>query len=116
MRVAVQTHAGATRNVPSFTDNPRYTTMNIIIWLGIGGIIGWLASLLMGTNSRQGIVLNVVVGIVGAFIGGWLLSGLFEVSGTINQGNFSVPGLLVSLMGAVILLALARLVLGTRLN
>jgi uncharacterized membrane protein YeaQ/YmgE (transglycosylase-associated protein family) len=82
--------------------------MNVIIWLLVGGLIGWAASLFMGTNDRQGIVLNVVVGIVGAVLGGWLLSGLFG-SSTINQGNFSLSGLLVSLLGAIILLALVKL-------
>jgi uncharacterized membrane protein YeaQ/YmgE (transglycosylase-associated protein family) len=67
--------------------------------------------MVMGTNDRQGIILNVVVGIIGAFLGGWLLSGLFG-SSTINEGNFSVSGLLVSLLGAVILIALVRLVRG----
>lgn len=86
--------------------------MNIIIWLVIGGLIGWVASVVMGTDGRQGIILNVVVGIVGAFLGGWFLSGLFGTS-TINQGNFSVAGLLVSFLGAIILLALAKLVRGT---
>jgi uncharacterized membrane protein YeaQ/YmgE (transglycosylase-associated protein family) len=81
--------------------------MNIIVWLLIGGLIGWAASVLMGTNNRQGIVLNVVVGIVGAFLGGILLSGLLGAS-TINQGNFSVSGLIVSFLGAVILLAVAK--------
>jgi len=83
--------------------------MNLFIWLLVGGLIGWAASIFMGTNDRQGIVLNVVVGIVGAILGGWLLSGLFG-STTINQGNFSLSGLLVSLLGAVILLALVKLV------
>ena len=87
--------------------------MNIIIWLVMGGLIGWVASIFMGTDGRQGIVLNVVVGIVGAVLGGWLLSGLFG-SSTINQGNFSLSGLLVSFLGAVILLALAKLVRGAR--
>ncbi|HUF73723.1 MAG TPA: GlsB/YeaQ/YmgE family stress response membrane protein [Gammaproteobacteria bacterium] len=77
--------------------------MNIIAWLVVGGLIGWAASVLMGTNNQQGIVLNVVVGIVGAVLGGWLLSS-FVGAGTINQGNFSLPGLLVSFLGAVILL------------
>ena len=86
--------------------------MNIIVWLVVGGMIGWLASLVMGTNDRQGIILNVVVGIVGAVLGGWLLSGLFGAS-TINQGDFSLNGLLVSFLGAVILLALVKLVRGT---
>lgn len=85
--------------------------MNFIIWLLIGGVIGWIASMIMGTNGRQGLLLNIVVGIVGSFLGGWLLSGLFG-SSTINQGNFSLSGLVVSLLGAVILLALVRLVRG----
>ena len=81
--------------------------MNLIIWLLIGGLIGWAASVLMGTNGRQGILLNVVVGIVGAFLGGLLLSGFFGAS-TINEGNFSVNGLVVSFLGAVALLAIVR--------
>ncbi len=83
--------------------------MNIIIWLVVGGLIGWVASLIMRTDAQQGIILNVVVGIVGALLGGWFLSPLFGVS-TINQSNFSVPGLLVSLLGAVILLAVVNLI------
>jgi uncharacterized membrane protein YeaQ/YmgE (transglycosylase-associated protein family) len=85
------------------------TYMNIIIWLAIGGLIGWLASLVMRTDGQQGILLNVVVGIVGAILGGWILSPLVGVS-TINQNNFSLAGLLVSLAGAVILLAIVNLV------
>jgi uncharacterized membrane protein YeaQ/YmgE (transglycosylase-associated protein family) len=83
--------------------------MNIIIWLVVGGIIGWLASLMMKTDGQQGIILNVVVGIVGAMIGGWLLSPLLG-AGTINQSNFSLPALAVSFLGAVILLAIVNLV------
>ncbi|HUF74036.1 MAG TPA: GlsB/YeaQ/YmgE family stress response membrane protein [Gammaproteobacteria bacterium] len=83
--------------------------MNIIIWLIVGGLIGWAASVLMGTDSRQGLVLNVVVGIVGAFLGGWLLSGFFGTS-TINQGNFSVTSVIVSLAGAIVLIGLLKLV------
>ena len=83
--------------------------MNIIIWLIIGGIIGWLASIVMKTDGQQGLFLNVVVGIVGAVLGGWVLSPLFGV-GTINQNNFSMPALLVSFLGAVILLAIVNLI------
>lgn len=83
--------------------------MNFIIWLVVGGLIGWVASMVMRTNGQQGILLNVVVGIVGSVLGGWFLSPLIGVS-TINQNNFSVPGLLVSLLGAVILLAIVNLV------
>jgi len=83
--------------------------MNLLIWLVIGGLLGWVASMFMGTNGRQGIILNVVVGIVGAFLGGWLLGGLFGTS-TINQGNFSLGALILSLLGATILLGAVRLV------
>jgi uncharacterized membrane protein YeaQ/YmgE (transglycosylase-associated protein family) len=82
--------------------------MNIIIWLVVGGLIGWVASMLMGTDGRQGLLLNVVVGIVGAFLGGWLFGGTFSTS-TINDGNLSIGSLAVSLVGAVILIALLRL-------
>jgi uncharacterized membrane protein YeaQ/YmgE (transglycosylase-associated protein family) len=82
--------------------------MNFIIWLIVGGVIGWLASLLMKTNDQQGIILNVIVGIVGAMIAGWFISPLFGI-GTINQSNFSLPALFVSFIGAVILLAIVSL-------
>jgi len=82
--------------------------MNLIIWLIIGGVVGWLASLLMRTDGQQGIVLNVVVGVVGAFLAGWFISPLVGV-GTINQNNFSLASVLVSLVGAVILLAIVNL-------
>ena len=81
--------------------------MSFILWLIVGGIVGWLASLIMKTDAQQGILLNVIVGIVGAFIGGWLISPLVG-AGTINEG-FSIASLLVSLVGAVILLAIVNL-------
>ncbi len=82
--------------------------MNFIVWLIVGGLIGWLASVLMKTNGQQGMFLNVVVGIVGAMLGGWFISPLVGV-GTINQDNFSLPALLVSLVGAAILLGIVNL-------
>lgn len=82
--------------------------MNLIIWLVVGGLIGWIASLIMRTDAQQGILLNVVVGIVGALIGGWFLSPLIG-AGTINQSDFSLAGLGVSLLGAIILLAIVNL-------
>ena len=78
--------------------------VNFIIWLIVGGLIGWVASMIMRTDAQQGILMNIVVGIVGAFLGGLLLGPLFGTS--INQGDFSASGLLVSLLGAVILLAI----------
>lgn len=83
--------------------------MNFIIWLIVGGLIGWLASIVMKTNGQQGMFLNVVVGIVGAMLGGWIISPLVGV-GTINQDNFSIPALLVSFVGAVILLAIVNFI------
>ncbi len=83
--------------------------MNFIIWLVVGGLIGWVASKIMNTDAQQGIVLNVVVGIVGAFLGGWLISPLVGVP-TINQNALSVGALAVSLVGAIILLAIVNLI------
>jgi uncharacterized membrane protein YeaQ/YmgE (transglycosylase-associated protein family) len=83
--------------------------MNFILWLIIGGIIGWLASMVMRTNAQQGIFLNIVVGIIGAMIGGWLLAPMFSDSATINQEDFSGSALVVSFLGAVILLAIVNL-------
>jgi uncharacterized membrane protein YeaQ/YmgE (transglycosylase-associated protein family) len=82
--------------------------MNIIIWLIVGGVIGWLASLLMRTDAQQGVLLNIVVGIVGALIGGWLISPMVGLP-TINEGALSLGSILVSLIGAVILLAIVNL-------
>lgn len=81
--------------------------MNLIIWLVIGGIVGWLASIIMKRDAQQGIILNIVVGIVGALLAGWFISPLLGI-GTIN-GGLSVGSFLVSLLGAVILLAIVNL-------
>ena len=83
--------------------------MGIIVWLIVGGIIGWVASLVMRTDGQQGIFLNVIVGIIGAALGGWLLAPLLG-TGSINQGSFSIASMLVSLAGAVVLLAIVNLV------
>lgn len=83
--------------------------MNFIIWLVVGGVLGWLASLLMRTDAQQGVLLNIVVGIVGAVLAGWFLSPLVGIP-TINQGVFSLGSLLISLVGAVVLLAIVNLV------
>lgn len=81
--------------------------MNIVIWLIVGGLIGWLATRVMRPDAQQGIALNVLIGIVGALLGGWLLSPLLGVIATINQSDFSVPSVFVSVLGAIILLAAA---------
>ena len=81
--------------------------MGIIVWLIVGGIVGWLASLIMRTDGQQGILLNIVVGIVGALLAGFIISPLVGV-GTINAG-LSIGTFLVSLVGAVVLLAIVNL-------
>ncbi len=82
--------------------------MNIIIWLIVGGIIGWLASIIMKRDGQQGIFLNIIVGIVGSFLGGFLIAPMLG-SGTANTGDFSIVGLAASLGGALILLLLVNL-------
>jgi uncharacterized membrane protein YeaQ/YmgE (transglycosylase-associated protein family) len=79
--------------------------MGLIMWLIVGGVVGWLASILMRTDGQQGIILNIVVGIVGAFIGGLIFG-----RGEINNAPLNVTTFLVSLAGAVVLLAIVNLV------
>jgi uncharacterized membrane protein YeaQ/YmgE (transglycosylase-associated protein family) len=80
--------------------------MNLILWLVVGGLIGWTASILM--RHPEGVLMDVVVGVVGALLAGFLLSPAFGVA-TINQANFNPAALLVSLLGSVILLAVVNL-------
>jgi len=82
--------------------------INLVVWLVVGGILGWIASLVMRTDAQQGIFLNVIVGIVGAAVAGLVVSPLIGVP-TINQNAFSVGALVVSLIGAIILLAIVNL-------
>lgn len=81
--------------------------MGILIWLVMGGLVGWVASLIMGTSGQQGIILNIVVGVIGALIGGWLIGPLLG-AGSINEG-ITVMSFVVSLIGAVILLGILSL-------
>ncbi len=89
--------------------------MNFIIWLIAGALVGWIASMIMGTSGQQGMILNIIVGIVGAFVAGLVLTPLFGI-GTINQSEFSLPALLLSLGGAIILLAVINLFQGKGLG
>jgi len=82
--------------------------MNFIIWLIVGGLIGWLASRIMKTDAQQGVGLNIVVGVVGSLLAGWLITPLIG-GATINQGDFSLSGLVISLLGAIVLLAIVNL-------
>ena len=83
--------------------------MGIIILLIVGGLIGWVASMIMRTDGQQGIILNVVVGIVGAILAGFIVTPLIG-GAPITSGDISVTSILVSLLGAVILLAIVNLV------
>lgn len=88
-----------------FPDSPM---INFLVWLILGGVVGWLASIVMRTDARQGLFLNVVVGVIGAYIGGLVISPMVG-SATINQSDFSLSGLLVSFLGAVILLGIVNM-------
>jgi uncharacterized membrane protein YeaQ/YmgE (transglycosylase-associated protein family) len=83
--------------------------LNFILWLLFGALVGWLASRVMGTDAQQGALLNIIVGVVGAFIGGIVFNALGIGGSTINDGNFSVGALVVSFIGAVILLGLVNM-------
>ena len=83
--------------------------INFIVWLIVGGLVGWIASMIMRTDAQQGVILNVVVGIVGAALAGWVISPLVGLP-TINQNTFSVGAFIVSLLGAIVLLGIVNLV------
>ncbi|QBM75177.1 GlsB/YeaQ/YmgE family stress response membrane protein [Sphingomonas sp. AAP5] len=82
--------------------------MNLIILLVVGGLIGWVASMIMRTDGQQGIILNVVVGIVGALLAGFVITPLIG-GASIMDGAINIQSILVSLLGAVVLLAIVNL-------
>lgn len=82
--------------------------MSIILWIIFGGIVGWVGSLIMGTSGQQGILLNIVVGIIGAVLGGYIMN-FFGESGV---SGFNLHSFLVALVGAVVLLAVFKLIRG----
>ncbi len=82
--------------------------MGLIILLVVGGLIGWLASMVMRTDAQQGVLLNIVVGIVGALVAGFVINPLIG-AGNIMSGNFNVMSLFASFLGAVVLLAIVNL-------
>lgn len=82
--------------------------MGIILWIIFGGFAGWLASIIMGTDGQQGIVLNIVVGVIGAALGGFLMS-LLGVGGV---SGFNIYSFIVAVIGAILLIGAIRLVRG----
>jgi uncharacterized membrane protein YeaQ/YmgE (transglycosylase-associated protein family) len=79
--------------------------MNIILWIIFGALAGWLASIIMKTNAQMGALANIIVGIVGALIGGFIMNAL----GAQGVTGFNLPSLLVAIGGAIVLLFLVRL-------
>lgn len=75
--------------------------MNIILWILFGGLVGWVASLIMKTDGQQGVIVNIIIGIIGAVVGGWLMSFLGEGSVV----GFNLYGFLVALLGSIVLIA-----------
>lgn len=80
--------------------------MNFLLWIIFGAIVGWVASMLMKTNDQQGLVKNIVFGIIGAFLGGWL----FEMFGAEGVTGFNLYSFVVALVGAVIVIGLVKVV------
>jgi uncharacterized membrane protein YeaQ/YmgE (transglycosylase-associated protein family) len=78
--------------------------MGILSWIILGGVAGWVASMFAGTNARMGVIANIVVGIIGAFVGGFV----FSFFGGAGVTGFNLYSFLVALVGAVIVLAIAK--------
>lgn len=82
--------------------------MDILLWIIFGGIVGWVASLIMGTDGQQGIILNVVVGIIGSSLGSYIM----QMLGKGGADGFTLYGFMVAVIGAVVLLAIVKLIRG----
>lgn len=80
--------------------------MNILIWIIFGGLAGWIASMIMNTDGQQGILLNVIVGIVGASLGGFIM----EFFGQGGVSGFNLYSFLVAILGAVVLIYIVKLI------
>jgi uncharacterized membrane protein YeaQ/YmgE (transglycosylase-associated protein family) len=84
--------------------------MDWIIAILVGALIGWLASILMKTDARQGALANIVIGIVGSALGRWLFGDVLNIGGATAAGSFSILGLVWGILGAVVLIAILRAV------
>lgn len=81
--------------------------MDLLIWIVVGGLAGWIASMIMKTDAQMGLLANIVVGIVGALLGGWIVS-LFGID--VADGELNIPSILTAILGAVVLLAILKAV------
>ncbi len=79
--------------------------MGIILWIIFGGLVGWIASILMKTDAEQGVFLNIVVGVIGAVVGGWIMS----IVGETGVTGFNIYSFVVALVGAVVLIGIVRM-------
>lgn len=84
--------------------------MDILLWIIFGALVGWLASIIMRTTAGQGFLMDIVLGIVGAVVGGFLMS----IFGQPGITGFNIYSLIVALIGAVVLVAIGRTLAGTR--
>lgn len=82
--------------------------MNIILWIIFGALAGWIASMIMGNNAKQGWLGNIIVGVVGAFVGGWVLS--LILPGDVDITGFNITSLIVAIVGAVIVLFIYNMI------
>jgi uncharacterized membrane protein YeaQ/YmgE (transglycosylase-associated protein family) len=80
--------------------------MNFIAWILFGALAGWIASMIMGRNSQMGALANIIVGIIGAFLGGWIMTSFFGAQGVTG---FNIPSMVVAILGAVVLLFIVGL-------
>lgn len=86
--------------------------MSLVLWIVLGALAGWVASMIMGNDARQGWLGNIIVGVVGALVGGWLVGGLLPGSG--DLGTLSLTNILVAIIGAVVVLFVYNLITGRR--
>jgi len=79
----------------------------VILWVIFGALVGWIASLIMKTDAQQGALMNIVLGVIGAFVGGWL----FQAFGVQGVTGFNIYSLIVATIGAIVVIGIARYVL-----
>ena len=84
------------------------SVLEVVVWLIFGGVVGWIASIIMGTNRQQGLLANIVIGVVGALLGGYI----FRALGWGGTTGFNLASLLIAVIGAVILIAILKLFTG----
>ena len=80
--------------------------MNFLAWIIFGALAGWIASIIMGRNRQMGALANIIVGIIGAFLGGWIMTNFFGAQGITG---FNFPSMLVAILGAAVLLLIVGL-------